>query len=231
MSADAQKRAAGEAAAALVEDGMVVGLGTGSTAAWFVRALGVRVRDEGIAVRGVATSRATEALAAEAGLPLVELDAAGWIDLTVDGAAEVRPHLALIKGGGGALLREKLVWEASERCVVVADAAKRVGLLGAFPLPVEVVAFGAGTVARRLAQVLDFFEIPARPELRVRDGEPVLTDSGNLIYDLPCGGIVDPKPLAAALKLVTGVVEHGLFLDLADEALIGTDAGVERIVA
>src|SRR6185312_16752545 len=137
-SADEQKRAAGEAAAALVESGMVVGLGTGSTAAWFVRALAARSLD----ITCVATSTATAELAAGLGLKVAELGDTRDIDLTVDGADEIGPGLSLIKGGGAALLREKLVWEASRHCVVIADAAKRVPSLGAFPLPIEVVAFG-----------------------------------------------------------------------------------------
>jgi ribose 5-phosphate isomerase A len=229
MSADSQKRAAGEAAAALVEDGMTLGLGTGSTAAWFVEAVAARAVAEGLALRCVATSAATEALAAARGLTLIDLNDAGEIDLTVDGADEIGPGLSLIKGGGAALLREKLVWETSRRCVVIADAAKRVKTLGAFPLPVEVVAFGHKTTARRLFDALAECDLGAAPSLRVRGGEVVRTDGGGVIYDIACGVIPDPSLLADALKSVTGVVEHGLFLDLADEGLIGTDAGVERI--
>ena len=223
--ADAQKRAAGEAAAALVESGMVVGLGTGSTAAWFVRALGGR----GLDVTCVPTSVGIAELARSAGLAIAELGETREIDLTVDGADEIGPGLSLIKGGGGALLREKLVWEASRRCVVIADAAKRVPLLGRYPLPIEVVPFGHKTTALRICDALAECDIGAAPRLRLRDGAPVQTDSGNLIYDAPCGRIEDPAALAAALKSVTGVVEHGLFLDLADEALIGGEAGVARL--
>jgi ribose 5-phosphate isomerase A len=229
MSADTQKRAAGEAAAALVEDGMTVGLGTGSTAAWFVRALGLRVAEEGLGIRGVPTSEATADLARLLKIPVIELDdASRGIDLTVDGADEIGPGLSLIKGGGAALLREKLVWEASRRCVVIADAAKRVPVLGAFPLPIEVVAFGHASTQARLCDVLIDFDIGVAPRLRMKDGAVVRTDCGNLIYDAGCGRIPEPALLAAAIKGVTGVVDHGLFLDLADEALIGTDEGVER---
>ncbi|MDR3510924.1 MAG: ribose-5-phosphate isomerase RpiA [Caulobacteraceae bacterium] len=225
MSTDDQKRAAGEAAAELVQPGMVVGLGTGSTAAWFVRALAARRLD----VRGVATSLATAELAASLGIALAELNDVEAIDLTVDGADEIGPGLALIKGGGAALLREKLVWEASRRCVVIADAAKRVRRLGAFPLPIEVVAFGHPSTARRLCDALAECDLTVAPRLRARGGVPVLTDQGNVIYDAPCGSIEDPAQLADALKSVTGVVDHGLFLDLADEALIGMESGVERL--
>jgi ribose 5-phosphate isomerase A len=221
-----QKQIAGEAAALLVESGMTVGLGTGSTAAYLVRALGARGLSS---LKCVATSEATAKLAVSVGLKVIDLDKAGSIDLTIDGADEIGPDLALIKGGGAALLREKLVWEASLRCVVIADQAKVGKMLGRFPLPVEVVAFGHTTTAGRIADALHWCEIDAEPKLRVKDGSPIRTDGGNLIYDAACRKIPDPELLAEALKSLTGVVEHGLFLGLADEALIGTDAGVERL--
>ncbi|PLR28785.1 ribose 5-phosphate isomerase A [Caulobacter zeae] len=225
MSADAQKKASGEAAALLVEPGMVVGLGTGSTAAWFVKALAARKLD----VRGVPTSEATASLARELGIPLATLDDVMSIDLTVDGADEIGPGLSLIKGGGAALLREKLVWEASKRCVVIADAAKHVKVLGKFPLPIEVVRFGHPHTGRRLADIAAEFDLPP-PRLRMADRGIVVTDGGNVIYDMASGAIAEPAALAAALKAVTGVVDHGLFLDLADEALIGTDEGVVKLL-
>ncbi|MFA7264588.1 MAG: ribose-5-phosphate isomerase RpiA [Caulobacter sp.] len=225
MTADDQKRISGQAAAELVEAGMVVGLGTGSTAAHFVKALAAR----GLDIRGVPTSENTANLARELGIPLVGLDDVKAIDLTVDGADEIGPGLSLIKGGGAALLREKLVWEASRRCVVIADAAKVVKALGRFPLPIEVVRFGHPHTGRRLADIAAEFELPP-PRLRTADRGIVITDGGNVIYDLASGEIADPAALAGALKSVTGVVDHGLFLDLADEALIGTDAGVVKRV-
>jgi ribose 5-phosphate isomerase A len=225
MSSDDQKREAGEAAAAMVQSGMVVGLGTGSTAAWFVKALAARKLD----IRGVPTSAATAELAASLGITVVALDDVAEIDLTVDGADEVGPGLALIKGGGAALLREKLVWEASKHCVAIADGSKRVRRLGAFPLPIEVIPFGHLSTARRLCDALASCDLAIAPRLRARDGAPVLTDQGNFIYDAPCGAIPDPSRLADALKSVTGVVDHGLFLDLADEALIAGPNGVERL--
>lgn len=225
MSADDQKRAAGEAAAALVEAGMTVGLGTGSTAAWFVKALAARKLD----IVAVSTSVATAELAASLGIRLKELGEARSIDLTVDGADEIGPALSLIKGGGAALLREKLVWEASRRCVVIADAAKRVPLLGKFPLPIEVVAFGHETTMLRICDALTECDLGVAPRLRLKDGQPVRTDGGNVIYDASCGRIEEPALLAAALKSVTGVVDHGLFLDLADLALVGTDSGVVSV--
>lgn len=223
MTADDQKRAAGEAAAALVQPGMVVGLGTGSTAAWFVKALAARGLKD---IVGVPTSVATAELATGLGLKIKPLDEVSTIDLTVDGADEIGPALSLIKGGGGALLREKLVWENSRRCVVIADAAKRVAMLGKFALPIEVVAFGHKSTMARICDVLVDYDIGMAPRLRSRDGAPVKTDSGNLIYDAACGRIEEPAALAAALKSVTGVVDHGLFLDLADMALVGTPDGV-----
>ncbi len=225
---DEQKKAAGEAAAQLVESGMIVGLGTGSTAAWFVRALAARMQDEKLDVRAIATSAATAALAEVLGIPLLELSHVE-IDLTIDGADEIGPGLSLIKGAGAALLREKLVWEASRRCVVIADAGKRVARLGKCALPIEVIPFGHASTALRICDALAACDIGAAPRQRIYDGEPVVTDGGNLIYDVVCGAIEEPSLLADALKSVTGVVEHGLFLDLADEALVGTDKGVERL--
>ena len=225
MTADDQKRISGDAAAELVEDGMVVGLGTGSTAVWFVKALAAR----GLDIRGVPTSENTANLARELGIALVGLDDVKAIDLTVDGADEIGPGLSLIKGAGAALLREKLVWEASRRCVVIADAAKQVKALGRiFPLPIEVVRFGHPHTGRRLADIAAEFDLPP-PRLRTADRGVVVTDGGNVIYDLTSGGIADPAALGGALKSITGVVDHGLFLDLADEALIGTDQGVVKL--
>ncbi|MGA0544317.1 ribose-5-phosphate isomerase RpiA [Brevundimonas sp. VNH65] len=223
---DAQKQRAGEAAALRVEAGMVVGLGTGSTAAWFVKALAARNLS---GLRCVPTSERTADLARELGLTLSTLEDTPRIDLTVDGADEIGPGLALIKGGGAALLREKLVWEASDRCICIADAAKVVPVLGAFPLPIEVVAFGHKTTGNRIADVLIDHDIQMPARLRQADRGVVRTDGGNVIYDAKCVAIHDPARLADDLKLITGVVEHGLFLDLADHAIIGTDAGVETL--
>ena len=223
---DLQKKNAGEAAAESVEAGMVVGLGTGSTAAWFLKALAARGLP---GLRCVPTSDRTADLARDLGLTLSTLEDTPRIDLTVDGADEIGPGLALIKGGGAALLREKLVWEASDRCIVIADQAKVVPVLGAFPLPIEVVAFGHKTTANRLADVLIDHDISQPARVRQADRGLVRTDGGNLIYDAACRAIHDPARLADDLKLITGVGEHGLFLDLADEAIIGGDAGTERL--
>lgn len=227
MTADEQKQAAGETAAVLIDDVEVVGLGSGSTAAYFIRAVAERVRERNLTGRQfVPTSNGSAALAKSLNLPLIDLDYVGRVDLTVDGADEVGPRLSLIKGGGAALLREKLVWEASTRCVVICDAGKRVETLGAFPLPIEVISFGHRQTAGRIEATLRMHGIEAEPVLRLQLGAPVRTDGGNIIYDVACGAIDDPAALAPALKSITGVVEHGLFLNLADGALIGTDDGV-----
>jgi ribose 5-phosphate isomerase A len=217
------KRAAAERAASLVESGMRVGLGTGSTAALFVAALGERVRG-GLDIVGVPTSEATRRQADSLGIRLTTLEETPELDLTVDGADELDDRLRLIKGGGGALLREKIVASASRRMVVIADASKRVDVLGRFPLPVEVVPFGLETTTRRIRALLG----GAGPEIRLRrkDGEIFRTDGGNLILDLHLGAIPDPDSLAAELKTATGVVDHGLFIGLASAALIGGPEGV-----
>ena len=229
ITIDDQKRMAGTAAAALVEPGMTVGLGTGSTAAFFIQALAKRNSEKPLRLRCVPTSIASADLARRLGLDVIDLDGADRIDLTIDGADEMNPDLVLIKGAGGALLREKLVWEASDRCVVIAEAAKAVDVLGVFPLSVEVVAFGQEGTAARIRKVLEAEGLGATPRLRTKDGAPVHTDGGNLIYDLPLGAIPVPEKLGTALKAITGVVEHGLFIGLAFEALVGTDNGLMRL--
>jgi ribose 5-phosphate isomerase A len=224
--AEAQKQAAGEAAASLVEGGMAVGLGTGSTAAWFVRALAARK----LAIRCVATSEATAELARSLGLDLADLDDLRGLDLTVDGADEIGPGLALIKGGGGALTREKLVWLASRRCVVIADQGKVSATLGRYPLPIEVIPFGVRETCTRVSAAVAALGIQVSPALRLWDGSPARTDNGNLILDAAFGAISDPPVLAGAIKAVSGVVEHGLFLGLAEQALVGADHEVIRLV-
>jgi ribose 5-phosphate isomerase A len=218
------KRRAGEKAVEFIEDGMTVGLGTGSTAYWLVVSLGRRVR-EGLRVRCIPTSRRTEEQALALGIPLVTFSEVQQLDLAVDGADEIGPGLALIKGGGGALLREKLVARAARRFVVIADASKRVETLGRFPLPVEVAPFAWEATARRVAEVTG-----AEPRLR-RDGrgEVYLTDNGNYILDCRCREIRDPERTERELKLLTGVVECGLFVGMADLAVVATDDEVEII--
>ncbi|ETX16185.1 ribose 5-phosphate isomerase [Roseivivax halodurans JCM 10272] len=223
---DKAKFVAASRAADLVEDGMRVGLGTGSTAAWLVRRLGERVREEGLKIRGVPTSSRTAALAREEGIEVVSLDEAGWLDLTIDGADEFDADLNLIKGGGGALLQEKIVATASERMVVIADAAKEVAHLGRFPLPVEVVPFGRDTTEALIAEMLEAMDVMGR-ETRLRmDGEvPFVTDEGNHIIDLHLGRIGRPRQLAMILNQIPGVVENGLFIDICDMVVVGHSDG------
>ncbi len=215
------KQLAGERACEFVEDGMKLGLGTGSTVYWTIERLGVRVR-EGLRVRCVPTSRRTEEQARGLGIPLIELGDARELDLTIDGADEIGPGLALIKGGGGALLREKLVATASRRLVIVADQSKRVEKLGAFPLPVEVVPFAWEVTARRVADATNCQPVVRRAE----EGGIYVTDNGNYILDCTCGAIRDPALLERELKLTTGVVECGLFVGMADLAVIADGAEV-----
>ncbi len=221
--ADVGKRRAAERSLDYVEDGMVLGLGTGSTAAHLVRLLGARVRD-GLRVQGVPTSRATEALAAEFGIPLVGFDRVTRIDLTIDGADEIDANLDLIKGGGGALLREKIVASVSDRYLIIADESKLVPRLGAFALPVEVTPFALAVVTARLEAE------GAKPVLRRGpDGDAMVTDEGHHLLDCAYGAITDAAALARALTGIVGVVEHGLFVGMADVAVIGRDDGVEVI--
>jgi len=220
MSADDQKRTAGVAAAALVEPGMRVGLGTGSTAAWFVRALAERRLD----IRCTPTSQATADLATSLGLTLAELDALGELDLTVDGADELDDELRLIKGGGGALLREKIVAQASRRVIVVADQSKLSAQLGSLAvLPLEVVPFG-------WRAQLGFVESlgAAATVRRAPGGRPVRTDQGNVILDCAFGPIDRPAELAARLAGRAGIVEHGLFLGLATDLIVSGPDGVRH---
>jgi len=225
MTADEQKKQVGDAAADYVKDGMKVGLGTGSTAAWFVRALAEKVK-AGMKLTLVSTSIQTTQLAESLGLVIKDINDVGMLDLCVDGADEVGPGLALIKGGGAALLREKLTWEQANSCIVIADAAKNVPVLGKFPLPIEVEPFAWKGTVNRISDVLVEFDINMMPKVRKKGDDYWITDGGNLIFDVACGAIQEPAGLARELKSLTGVVDHGLFLDLADVALIGGPDGV-----
>lgn len=228
---DQLKMAAANEAAKLVEPGMKLGLGTGSTAAKLIEALALRVRG-GLDVICVPTSESTRKLAEAAGIRLTTLDETPHLDLTIDGADEIDPILTLIKGGGGALLREKIVATASDRMVVIADASKRVSMLGAFPLPVEVVPFGATATRNMVAAMVREIGYDGTIGLRMgRDGKPFVTENGNLILDCKFGRIGEPLDLAAALRIIPGVVEHGLFIGLADQAVIAGPKGVETINA
>lgn len=229
MSPEDQKRAAAERAVLEVEDGMRLGLGTGSTAAYFVRALGERVR-QGLRVVGVPTSEATRRLAQEQGIALTTLDETPWLDLTVDGADEIGPDLVLVKGGGGALVREKIVAQASARMIVIADASKRVNELGRYPLPVAVLPFGLKATIHALEEATRAIGVGGAVLVREGpEGEPVTSDDGLYILDCQYRRIPDPEALAIALSSIAGVVEHGLFIGLATKALIGAPDGVQVI--
>lgn len=226
---DNLKRAAAERAAELVTDGMRLGLGTGSTAAHFVAVIGERVRG-GLKVVGVPTSEATRDQAQREGIPLATLDEMPELDLTVDGADELDDDLRLVKGGGGALLREKIVASASARMVVIADGSKRVTKLGRFPLPIEVVPFGLTATERAIIKLFDSLSMEG--ELRLRragDGAPYVTDGGHFILDAQLGRIEKPNVLASTLNNIPGVVEHGLFLGLATGAILATGEGLVEL--
>ncbi|HEY0233486.1 MAG TPA: ribose-5-phosphate isomerase RpiA [Afipia sp.] len=229
MSMDQLKRQAAASAVEYVEDGMKLGLGTGSTAKHFVELLGERVR-AGLKIVGVPTSEATRADAQRCGVPLTTLDEIDHLDLTVDGADEIDVHLDVIKGGGGALLREKIVAAASSRMVVIADDSKWVETLGRFPLPIEVVPFGLG--ATRCAIEACFKAAGVSGEITVRkggDGHAFVTDGGHWIMDAHLGRIPDASRLAALLNTIPGVMEHGLFIGLARTAILAGPKGI-RVV-
>jgi ribose 5-phosphate isomerase A len=228
-SSDDYKRQAAAAALDFVRPGMTLGLGTGSTAAHFVALLGEQVK-KGLDVVGVPTSEATFRQAQSLGIPLSTLDETPDLDLTVDGADELDGELNLIKGGGGAHLREKIVAAASARLVIIADAAKKVEVLGAFPLPLEVVPFGLEATRRRLLEAIAAAECSGPLTLRRdREGNHFRTDSGNFIIDAALQTIKDAQLLAACLADVPGLVEHGLFLNMATDALIAGPRGVEHL--
>jgi ribose 5-phosphate isomerase A len=223
---DKAKFVAAKQATEYVESGMKLGLGTGSTAAWFVTCLGEMVREEGLKLTCVATSNETAALARQVGLNVVSLEEARWLDLTVDGTDEFDETLALIKGGGGALLREKIVATASDRMMVIADASKRVAHLGAFPLPVEVVPFGAAITAGLIQEMLIGMNVLGREAvLRMEGDAPFVTDGGNYILDLHLKHIGDPRRISFMLNQIPGVVENGLFIDICDTVIVGHGDG------
>jgi len=229
MNADAQKRAAAARALEFVRPGMRLGLGTGSTAKHFVDLLGERVR-AGLDVVGVPTSLATQTDAQRYGIPLTTLEETPELDLTVDGADEIGPDLSLIKGGGGALLREKIVAGASARMIVIADESKWVNALGRFPLPVEVASFGVAATERSIDRIVAPLQPGGRLTLRRgKDGHPFVTDGGHWILDAALGRIDDPPALAHALADVPGVMEHGLFIGLAQLVILGGPGGVRII--
>ncbi|MDE4173470.1 ribose-5-phosphate isomerase RpiA [Phaeobacter sp. PT47_59] len=223
---DKAKFVAAKRAADMVEDGMRVGLGTGSTAAWLVRCLGEMVREQGLRFTAVPTSSRTAELAREVGISVISLDEAKWLDLTIDGADEFDEDLNLIKGGGGALLQEKIVATASDQMVVIADAGKEVETLGAFPLPVEIIPFGWQTTQAMIEETLVSMDVLGRSAtLRMNGDAPFVTDEGNYILDLHLKRIGNARQLALVLNQIPGVVENGLFIDICDTVIIGYGDG------
>ena len=227
---DRSKYACALRASALVENGMKVGLGTGSTAYWLVYHLAERVRSEGLEFVGVPTSNKTREQAQAEGLKLISMDDAGRLDITIDGADEFDQSMNLIKGGGGAHLQEKIVAFGSDRMVVIADETKKVNKLGKFPLPVEVLKFGSASSQKQIEELLiaqnykDF-----TVQMRMEKNKPFITDEGNYIFDLNLGEIRNPRKLCVDLNIIPGVVENGLFIDVCKAVVIGYSDGTATI--
>ena len=229
--AELGKRAAALRALDWVQDGMKIGLGTGSTAKWFVDLLADHLTESGKRIVGVPTSTRTRDQALGLGIPLATLGELGTLDLCVDGADEFDPALNLIKGGGGALLQEKIVASASNQMIVLTDPSKEVDALGAFRLPVEVVRFGWESTVAQVAQVLEPADVKGRTiQRREADGEPYVTDEGHFILDLDLKRIADPDVLSISLNLVPGVVENGLFCGMASAVIVGQPDGTARVI-
>ena len=222
MANEQEKHAAGVAAANMVHDGDVVGLGTGSTAVHAVQVLGERVK-AGLKIRGIPTSSKTRDQAISLGIPLTTFDEVQQIDVTIDGADEFDPQLQLLKGGGGALLREKIVASASRQVVIITDSSKQVPVLGKFPLPVEVIAFAEALVAKKITA------LGAIVKVRQLNGVPFVTDEGHHILDCSFGQIPDPPALARKLSDMPGIVEHGLFIDMASVVLLASGQEVKEL--
>jgi ribose 5-phosphate isomerase A len=218
-----EKEAAARAGLGYIRDGQIVGLGTGSTAAYFIRSLAERVK-HGLRIRAIPTSARSSELAASLGIPLTSFDECQHIDVTVDGADEVDPQLRLIKGGGGALLREKIVASATDTFIVVADSSKCVPVLGKFPLPVEVIKFSQALIAKNITALGADVVLRSKP-----DGKPYLTDENNYILDCHFGQIANPDTLARQLSAMPGVVEHGLFIDMAKIVLIANGSEITEL--
>ncbi len=223
MAIEEQKEAAARRSLSFVQDGFVVGLGSGATASYAIRFLGELVRS-GLRIRAIPASVRSRDLATRAGIPLTSFEECAEIDVTIDGADEVNPALELIKGGGGALLREKIIASASRNVVIIVDSSKLVPVLGRFPLPVEVVFFAEPLLVKRIAA------LGASVVLRKdATGKPYVTDEGHHILDCHFGQICNPAELARELDQMPGVVEHGLFLNVADVVLVGEDSGVREL--
>lgn len=227
---DRSKYACALRASALVENGMKVGLGTGSTAYWLVYHLAERVRSEGLEFVGVPTSNKTREQAQAEGLKLISMDDAGRLDITIDGADEFDQSMNLIKGGGGAHLQEKIVAFGSDRMVVIADETKKVNKLGKFPLPVEVLKFGSASSQKQIEALLiaqNYSDFTV--QMRMEKNKPFITDEGNYIFDLNLGEIQNPRKLCVDLNIIPGVVENGLFIDVCKAVVIGYSDGTAKI--
>ena len=223
---DQAKFAAAKQAIKYIENGMKVGLGSGSTAAWMVRCLGEHVAQNGLNIKAVPTSTRTAALAREVGIDLITLDEARWLDVTIDGADEYDGNLNLLKGGGGSLLREKITATASDQMIVIADASKSVETLGNFPLPVEIVPFGWKTTKALIEEILIGMDVLGRKvSLRMNGDVPFHTDEGNFIVDLHLNRIGNARKLSLIINQIPGVVENGLFVDICDVVVIGYGDG------
>lgn len=214
------KKLAGEASLEFIKDGMTIGLGSGSTVNWMLKKLGERVR-EGLDIKGIPTSLKTERMAKEFGIPLIDFSSVYKIDLAIDGADEIDPHFNLIKGGGGSLVREKLIDIEATEFIVIADESKLVSYLGAFSLPVEVLPFGWQQTLARISS------LGGNPKLRMKDTEVFISDNGNYIFDCDFGIIEEPKRLHEQLKLLVGVVETGLFVDMVRKVIVGRNNRME----
>jgi ribose 5-phosphate isomerase A len=228
VTADEQKKAAALAALDYIKPGMKVGLGTGSTADHFITALAQKVK-EGLEIECVATSKQTFQRATQLGFRMTTLEKQPYLDVTVDGADEFDPNFQLIKGGGGALLAEKIVASSSRYMIVIADQSKQVETLGKFPLPVEVVPFGVNATAWKIERALKLLNLKGKLVLRLKNGKPFRTDNGNTIIDVAIGAIPDPNQLSIYLNSIPGVVEDGLFVDICSIVLMGTDDGVKTL--
>lgn len=229
MDALELKKAAAKKALEFVKDGMKLGIGTGSTANEFIRLLAQRVKD-GLDVVGVATSQRSQQLCLEHGVPVASFDDVSSLDLDVDGADEIGPNMALIKGGGGALLREKIVAYASTQMLVIADESKLVKTLGAFPLPIEVNSFGLNATKKAIESVAKRLGLGEEIRLRLKNDQPFITDGGHFILDASFGRISNPDIVSDALFAIPGVVEHGLFLNLAKRSVIAMANGAIKVL-
>ena len=230
LDLDGQKKLAAHAALKLVKPGMKVGLGSGSTANHFIKALGEKAR-AGLDVTGIPTSKATFELAKASGVPIGSLEDFPFLDLVVDGADEIDPDFRLIKGGGGALLVEKIVGSSARELVIIADESKQVKKLGKFPLPIEVVALGVKATGWKLERIFKMVDMAPKMALRMKDGQPFRTDMGNLIIDCACGEIKQPDRLEVMLNNLPGVVNNGLFIGMASLIIIGRANGTVAEIA